>query len=152
MMMIVYLLFRYLLNQLDWLEDALGGYEEDYLIVDCPGQIELYTHYPIMQRIIQVFHREGYRVCGVYILDSQFIEDSSKFFAGVMSAMSAMIQLEIPHINVLSKMDLVPEELKQTMQLDRYCEAAANLVDILILIIRYYWKTSIHKQAANFTF
>lgn len=37
------------------------------------------------------------------------MEDKSKFFAGVMSAMSAMVNLEIPHINVLSKMDLLPK-------------------------------------------
>lgn len=33
--------------------------------------------------------------------------DTPKFFAGVMSAMSAMLQLGIPHINVLTKMDLL---------------------------------------------
>lgn len=35
------------------------------------------------------------------------MEDKAKFFAGVMSAMSCMVSLECPHINVLSKMDLV---------------------------------------------
>lgn len=35
------------------------------------------------------------------------MEDKSKFFAGVLSAMSCMINLEVPHINILSKMDLV---------------------------------------------
>ena len=29
--------FRYLVNHLDWLEDELGDYADDYLIVDCPG-------------------------------------------------------------------------------------------------------------------
>jgi hypothetical protein len=48
-----------------------------------------------------------YRVCGVYLLDSQFVLDTSKFFAGVMSAMSSMLQLGIPHINVMTKMDLI---------------------------------------------
>lgn len=98
---------RFLTNNLDWLEDQLNAYEDDYLIIDCPGQIELYTHHPIMRRIVEAFQRFHYRVCGLYLLDSQFIEDSSKFFAGVMSAMSAMVQLEIPHINVMTKMDLL---------------------------------------------
>jgi hypothetical protein len=31
-------LLRYLLNNLDWLDDALGAYEDDYLIIDCPGE------------------------------------------------------------------------------------------------------------------
>jgi hypothetical protein len=28
---------RYLLQNMDWLEEELGGYEDDYLIFDCPG-------------------------------------------------------------------------------------------------------------------
>lgn len=46
------------------------------------------------------------------------MEDKSKFFAGVMSAMSAMINLEIPHINVMSKMDLLPK--MKPSELERY--------------------------------
>jgi len=37
------------------------------------------------------------------------MEDRYKFFSGVLSAMSAMVNLEIPWINVMSKMDLVTE-------------------------------------------
>lgn len=28
---------RYLMQNMDWLEEELGGYEDDYLIIDCPG-------------------------------------------------------------------------------------------------------------------
>lgn len=28
---------RYLLQNMDWLEEELGGYDDDYLIFDCPG-------------------------------------------------------------------------------------------------------------------
>ncbi|KAI8579391.1 hypothetical protein K450DRAFT_241895 [Umbelopsis ramanniana AG] len=98
---------EFLLNNLDWLEEELGDYEDDYLIFDCPGQIELYTHFPIMRRICECLQRWNFAVCGVYCLESQFIEDKSKYFSGVLSAMSAMVNLEIPHINVMTKMDLV---------------------------------------------
>ena len=33
----VYSLARYLLENMDWLEEELGSYEDDYLIFDCPG-------------------------------------------------------------------------------------------------------------------
>jgi hypothetical protein len=49
----------------------------------------------------------GIRVSGAYLIESQFMEDRYKFFSGVLSAMSAMVNLEIPWINVMSKMDLV---------------------------------------------
>ncbi len=44
---------EYLLQNMDWLEERLDGYDDDeYLIFDCPGQIELYTHIPVMNKII----------------------------------------------------------------------------------------------------
>ena len=30
--------FKYLMNNLDWLQEALGDYDDDFLIIDCPGQ------------------------------------------------------------------------------------------------------------------
>ncbi len=32
---------EFLLDNLSWLEEALGEYDDDYLIFDCPGQIEV---------------------------------------------------------------------------------------------------------------
>lgn len=29
--------YRYLLENMDWLEEELGDYDNDYLIFDCPG-------------------------------------------------------------------------------------------------------------------
>lgn len=103
----IYCLSRFLVNNIDWLEEEIGDYEDDYLIFDCPGQIELYTHFPIMKRLCEALSRLNMSICGVYCLESQFIEDKSKYFSGVLSAMSAMVNLEIPHINVMTKMDLI---------------------------------------------
>ncbi|KAF5322421.1 hypothetical protein D9619_000423 [Psilocybe cf. subviscida] len=99
--------FEYLLQNMDWLEEELGGYDDDYLIFDCPGQIELYTHHPFLPTLVQNLQRMNIRVCATYLIESQFMEDRYKFFSGVLSAMSAMVNLEIPWINVMSKMDLV---------------------------------------------
>jgi GPN-loop GTPase len=98
---------RFLLNNLDWLEEEIGAYEDDYLLIDCPGQIELYTHFTIMRRLTEALSKWGFNIAGVYCLESQFVEDKSKYFSGVLSAMSAMINLEIAHVNVMTKMDMV---------------------------------------------
>ena len=45
-----------------------------------------------------------FRVAGVYLLDAQFLDDPTKFFSGMLSAMSTMVTLEVPHVNVLTKM------------------------------------------------
>lgn len=98
---------EFLGNNLDWVRDEIGGYEDDYIIIDCPGQIELYTHLPVMRLFVEELKKLNYMICSVYLLDSHFITDSSKFVSGALLCLSSMIQLELPHINVLSKMDLL---------------------------------------------
>ncbi|TVU45395.1 hypothetical protein EJB05_04882 [Eragrostis curvula] len=95
----------------DWLDEQLENYlDDDYLVFDCPGQIELFTHVPVLRNFVEHLKRKNFNVCAVYLLDSQFITDVTKYISGCMASLSAMIQLELPHINILSKMDLVPNK------------------------------------------
>ena len=100
---------QYLVEHMDWLEDKLSEFSRDdvYIMFDCPGQIELYTHLPIMSRIATKLQRWGFRVGCAWMVDSTFISDVSKFLSGSLIALSAMVHLELPHVNVLTKADLV---------------------------------------------
>ena len=124
--------FEFLLENLDFLEEALDPLsEENLIILDMPGQIELYTHIPILPTLVKHLTRTGalnVNLCATYLLESTFVVDRAKYFAGTLSAMSAMIMLEIPHVNILSKMDL----LKGTMgkrELRRFIDPDASLLD-----------------------
>lgn len=106
--------FEYLLENLDWLDEEIGDYEDEYLIFDCPGQIELYTHVPILPTIVKHLQQQlNFRLCATYLLEAPFVIDRSKFFSGALSAMSAMILLELPHINILSKIDLIKNQVSK---------------------------------------
>ncbi|KAK8869596.1 hypothetical protein IAR55_000163 [Kwoniella newhampshirensis] len=122
--------FEYLLNNLDWLEDELGSYEDDYLIIDCPGQIELYTHIPLLPRLASYLSTNlNFRTSAVYLIDSQFMQDKSKFFAGVMSAMSCMLSLGISMLCLMSKMDLVKDKKGRTKrEVGRYLDPDPALI------------------------
>ncbi|KAL9261242.1 GPN-loop GTPase 3-like protein [Drosera capensis] len=92
----------------DWLPEELDNYaDDDYLVFDCPGQIELFSHVPVLKDFVEHLKRKNFNVCAVYLLDSQFITDVTKFIRGCMTSLSAMVQLEVPFVNILSKMDLV---------------------------------------------
>lgn len=98
---------EFLLENIEWLEDKLDAYiDNDYVVFDLPGQIELYTHFPFMKQLISKLQNWDFRIQALYFLDSQFMADAAKFFGGCLTALSAMIQLEVPHLNVMSKMDL----------------------------------------------
>lgn len=109
--------FEFLMENLDWLTEALDSLTEEYLIIfDMPGQIELYTHIPILPTLMKFLSQPGaldIRMAAIYLLEATFVVDRAKFFAGTLSAMSAMLMLEVPHINVLSKMDLVKGQVKK---------------------------------------
>ena len=108
--------FEFLLDNLDFLTQPLESATEEYLIVfDMPGQIELYTHVPILPTLFKCLTRGmlNMNLCVTYLLEATFIVDRAKFFAGTLSAMSAMLMLEVPHINVISKIDLVKDTMSK---------------------------------------
>lgn len=96
-----------------------------------PGQIELYTHIPVVPTLVRHLTRSGalnVNICAAYLLESTFVVDRAKFFAGTLSAMSAMIMLEIPHVNILSKMDLVKGSVPRK-ELKRFLDPDTSLLD-----------------------
>ncbi|XP_017790861.1 PREDICTED: GPN-loop GTPase 3 [Habropoda laboriosa] len=111
---------EYLLENSLWLEEKLGDVDDDYIIFDCPGQIELYTHMTVIRQLITILQNLNFRICGIFLVDSQFMVDGSKFLSGTMAALSVMINLELPHINILSKMDLLSKNARK--QLDKFLE------------------------------
>ena len=105
--------------------------EEYLIIIDMPGQIELYTHIPVVPALVKHLTRTGalnVNLCAAYLLEATFVIDRAKFFAGTLSAMSAMIMLEIPHVNVLSKVDLVKGFVPRK-ELKRFIDPDTSLLE-----------------------
>lgn len=122
--------FDFLLENLDFITDPLETVTEEYLIIiDMPGQIELYTHVPLLPNLIKHLRRGSTNIsmCAAYLLESSFIIDRSKFFSGTLSAMSAMLMLELPHVNILSKMDLVKGQVARK-ELKRFIDPDTSLL------------------------
>ncbi len=102
---------EFLFHNSDWLKEELDEFGEDeYIMLDCPGQIELYSHLPIMHNLAHLLVMWGYRVCSVYLLDALFVLEPTKFISGCMLSLSCMLQLEVPHINVVTKCDIADKD------------------------------------------
>jgi GTPase SAR1 family protein len=104
-------------NDFEWFDTEIGEHEYDYLLIDFPGQIELFSHLDVLPRIIEMLNQKGYHLAAVFLLDSQFMIDPSKFLSGGLVALSAMTMLEIPHLNLLSKCDLLTPDQKDMIEL-----------------------------------
>jgi len=62
---------EYLAENMDWLEEKLKACGDDYIVFDCPGQVELYTHNDAMKRILNRLEKIGYRVKGYELYQSK---------------------------------------------------------------------------------
>jgi len=72
-------------NLEDWLSMIFEGYvDDDCVIFDCPGQIELYSHHSTFCSIADRLQAWSWHVVTLYILDAQFISDGAKYIAGCL--------------------------------------------------------------------
>ncbi|BGP08977.1 hypothetical protein JCM10049v2_004830 [Rhodotorula toruloides] len=97
--------------------------DEVYVVFDTPGQVELSTNHGSLKRIIEALQkRMSFRLAAVHLMDSTHILDASKYVSVLLLALRTMLQLELPHINVLSKIDLLGQTGDLPFNLDYYTE------------------------------
>lgn len=48
------------MSHTEWLVEALDDFDDDYVIFDLPGQIELYSHINVMVRLVKLLESLGY--------------------------------------------------------------------------------------------
>ncbi|KAF6030337.1 GPN3 [Bugula neritina] len=73
-----------------------------------------------MRQLVDHLQNRDFRICGVFIIDSQFMVEPSKYVSGLLSALSAMVTLEIPHVNVMTKLDILSKSARR--RLDEYLD------------------------------
>lgn len=125
---------EYLESNFDWLLEQLKKSLNNYFIFDCPGQVELYTHHKSMGNIFEKLEKLGYHLCTVHLIDSHYCSQPSKFISTLLLSLNTMLQMKLPHVNVLSKADLLKQfESKLLFNLDFYTDVLdlRYLVDAL---------------------
>ncbi|KAG0300490.1 GPN-loop GTPase 2, partial [Dissophora globulifera] len=63
-------------------------------------------------------------LCCVHLVDSHYCTDAAKFISVLLLSLKTMLQLELPHVNVLSKIDLIETYGRLPMSLDFYTNVA----------------------------
>lgn len=94
-----------------------------YYIFDFPGQIELYTHSTCVQSLLQKLTTKfQMKLTAVQLIDALYCTDVTKFISAALLGTTAMLRLELPTVNVLSKVDLLSSYGTLPLQLDYYTE------------------------------
>ncbi|XP_045765192.1 GPN-loop GTPase 2 [Maniola jurtina] len=115
---------EYLEKNIDWLLDQIKGENSINFIFDLPGQVELYSHHDSLSNIFsKLANDHQLQLCVVHLIDSHHCSDAGKFIAALILSLNAMLKIGLPHVNLLTKMDLLKKhDNKLQFGIDYYTE------------------------------
>ncbi|XP_073951505.1 GPN-loop GTPase 2 [Choristoneura fumiferana] len=103
---------EFLEKNIDWLLNQIQGDNSTNFIFDLPGQVELYCHHESLANIFsKLSSQNNLQLCVVHLVDSHHCSDAGKFIAALMLSLSAMLKIGLPHINLLTKIDLLKKHM-----------------------------------------
>lgn len=101
--------------------------QSTYVIFDCPGQTELFTSSPVFKEIFQkLIQTLDFRLCVIDLVDSMNLTIPSHWISSLLLTLRSMLQLDLPQINVISKIDLLNGYV-QSDKLNRIEQRKRNL-------------------------
>ncbi len=89
------------------LKETIESYQTNYFLMDTPGQIELFTFRECSKAIIDSLGRENSFI--VFLFDPVLSNTPSGFISLFMMSATIHLRLQLPLINLLSKIDLIDE-------------------------------------------
>jgi len=101
-------------TKIDDIQNEIHGVNPDYLIVDTPGQIELFAY-----RASGPFFIQNIDACektNIFLYDGTMIVSPSNFISISLLATSIKLRLGLPTINVMTKADLIPDKIDQVLK------------------------------------
>jgi len=101
-------------SKIDDIQNEIHGVNPDYLIVDTPGQIELFAYRasgPFFIQNIDVGEKTN-----IFLYDGAMIASPTNFISISLLATSIKLRLGLPTINVMTKTDLIPDKIDQILK------------------------------------
>jgi len=101
-------------SKIDDIQNEIHRVNPDYLIVDTPGQIELFAY-----RASGPFFIQNIDACektNIFLYDGTMIVSPSNFISISLLATSIKLRLGLPTINVMTKTDLIPDKIDQVLK------------------------------------
>lgn len=99
------------LNYVTDIREEIAEESRDYVLVDCPGQMELFAYRNSGPLMVSSLHGTD-SALSLYLMDSNIARTATGYIASLLLGISINIRFGLPQLNVLSKSDiLTPEEL-----------------------------------------
>ena len=101
-------------SKFDEFQNEINDVNPDYLIVDTPGQIELFAYRTSGPFLVQ--NLDSDEKVNLFLFDGALITSPVNFVSIALLATSIKLRLNLPTINVLTKTDLIGKKLKDIIR------------------------------------
>ena len=101
-------------TRLDEIQNEVETLNPDYIIVDTPGQIELFAYRASGPYIVSNFRSDN--KVTLFIFDGMLVSSPINYVSVALLASSIKLRLKISQVNVLTKRDLIVEKLKYILE------------------------------------
>jgi GPN-loop GTPase len=101
-------------SKIDELQRDVDNVNPDYLIVDTPGQIELFAYRTSGPFFVQNFNVE--QKGAIFLHDGSLVTTPTNFVSMALLASSIKLRLNLPFVNVLTKIDLIEDRIRDILK------------------------------------
>ncbi len=101
-------------SKIDIIQEQVYNVNPDYLIIDTPGQIELFAYRSSGPFLVQNITNEE-KVC-IFLYDGALVTTPINFVSVSLLATSIRLRLNLPTLNVLTKTDLIGDRIKDVLK------------------------------------
>ncbi len=101
-------------SKIDDLQHDVDNVNPEYLIVDTPGQIELFAYRTSGPFFVQNFSAE--QKVSLFLYDGALMTTPTNFVSIALLATSIKLRLDLPSINVLTKIDLIQDKIRNILR------------------------------------
>lgn len=103
-------------SSIDNLREEIIETERDYVLVDCPGQMELFAYRNSGPLMVSGLRGDDSSL-SLYLLDSNIARTASGYLSSMLLGLSINIRFGLPQLNILSKSDILMEdEIEEIVQ------------------------------------
>ncbi len=101
-------------SKIEEIQKDVNNVNPDYLVVDTPGQIELFAYRSSGPFFVKNLDAE--EKVNLFLFDGSLITSPVNFVSVALLATAIKLRLGLPSINVLTKTDLIAEKLKDIIR------------------------------------
>ncbi|MCS7128493.1 MAG: ATP/GTP-binding protein [Sulfolobales archaeon] len=123
--------------RLSEISEEVSSLKANYIVIDTPGQLELFAFREAGPLIIRSLI-SGQKAVSLFLIDSILAEDPSSLLSSLLLASSINLRIGLSQINLLNKVDLIDDsEVKRIIEymenIDGFIESLCSRREVAIL-------------------